>query len=336
MKIEEQLQHKINHKTKPLGALGSLEAIALKIGAIQNTLTPQFSDPHIVVFAGDHGITKEGVSAYPAEVTHQMVLNFLNGGAAINVFAKQNSIGLKIIDAGVAKDFEKSEGLINYKVGFGTRSFLTAKAMTKAQLDLCMLYGNSVISHLQKTSKCNIVGFGEMGIGNTSAATMLMHYFTNISLTECIGRGTGLNDEQLKHKINILISAKTFHGSIAEPLEIIQAFAGFEMAQMCGAMLAAFEQGLILLIDGFIASSVLLACSKINPEILNNAIFCHQSDEVGHAKLLKYLNAEPILKLNMRVGEGTGCAVAYPIMQSAVNFLNEMASFESANVSNKS
>jgi nicotinate-nucleotide--dimethylbenzimidazole phosphoribosyltransferase len=334
MNLKEQLQHKINSKTKPIGALGMLEKLALQIGTIQNSLTPSLKKPTIIVFAGDHGIANEGVSAYPQEVTYQMVMNFLHGGAAINVFSTQHGINLKIVDAGVNFDFDKYENLINTKIDKGTKSFLHQKAMTETQLLQCFEKGKEVVTQLANEG-CNIVGFGEMGIGNTSSATMLMSYLCNLPIEKCVGRGTGLNDEQLQHKIAILKQAKAFHGNIENPKEVLQTFAGFEMAQMCAAMLAAFENNMILLVDGFIASSAFLVAQKINPLIKINAIFCHLSDESGHQHLLNFLQAEPILKLNMRLGEGIGCAVAYPIIESAVAFLNNMASFESAGVTNK-
>lgn len=332
--IKEALQHKIDFKTKPLGALGTLEKIALQIGTIQNSLSPQLSNPTIVVFAGDHGIANEGVSAYPQEVTFQMVLNFLQGGAAINVFSKQNNIRLKIVDAGVNFDFEKNDLLINAKIAKGTESFLSNKAITAIQLQQCLDKGSEVILQILNGGS-NVIGFGEMGIGNTSSATMLMSYLCNLPIESCVGRGTGLNDIQLENKISILKQAQSFHGKIENPIEVLQTFGGFEIAQMCGGMLEAFKNDMIVLVDGFIASTAFLVAYKINPAIINNAIFCHLSDEHGHQNLLTYLNAEPLLKLNMRLGEGTGCAVAYPIIESAVSFLNNMASFESAGVTNK-
>jgi len=332
--LKDQLLHKIDFKTKPIGALGTLEKLALQIGQIQNTLTPKLTNPTIVVFAGDHGIAKEGVSAYPQEVTFQMVMNFLQGGAAINVFSKQNNIDLKIVDAGVNFDFEPNENLINAKIAHGTKSFLTEKAMTEVQLQQCFDTGSEIVNSIYEDN-CNVIGFGEMGIGNTSSATMLMSYLCNLPIEKCVGRGTGLNDIQLENKIAILKQAQIFHGEIENPKNVLQTFGGFEVAQMCGAMLAAFKNNMLILVDGFIASNAFLVAYKLNPAILNNAIFCHLSDEFGHHKLLNYLNAEPLLKLNMRLGEGTGCAVAYPIMESAVSFLNNMASFESAGVTNK-
>lgn len=332
--IKEALEHKINLKTKPIGSLGSLEKIALKIGEIQNTLSPVLHNPSILVFAADHGIAKDGVSAYPQEVTYQMVMNFIQGGAAINVFCKQNNIALKIIDAGVNYTFEDLSNLINLKVGLGTKSFLQEKAMSALELGLCFENGKETIRVLKREG-CNIVGFGEMGIGNTSSASMLMSSICEIPIDQCIGRGTGINDQQLFNKLSILTQAQKKHGKLSSPEEILCTFGGFEIAQICGAMLEAYDQKMVLLVDGFIASAAFLVAFKINPAIIDNALFCHLSEESGHEKLLNYINAEPILKLNMRLGEGTGCAVAYPIIKSAVAFLNEMASFDSAGVSTK-
>ena len=329
--LEQQLQHKIDFKTKPLGALGALEKLALQIGSIQKTLTPSLLNPTIVVFAGDHGIVQEGVSAYPAEVTYQMVLNFLNGGAAINVFCKQHHIALKVADAGVNFDFEPHSSLVNSKVGKSTKNFLQQPAMTPAELQMCLEYGAKIMNE----TSGNVIGFGEMGIGNTSSAAMLMSALCQLPLADCVGRGTGLDDQQLNHKMAVLTKAQQAHPNLQTPQEVLQTFGGFEIAQMTGAMLAAFADNRLLLIDGFIATSAFLVAFKINPAIKNNAVFCHLSDERGHQNLLNYLEASPLLKLNMRLGEGTGCAMAYPIVQSAVLFLNEMASFESANVSNQ-
>jgi nicotinate-nucleotide--dimethylbenzimidazole phosphoribosyltransferase len=331
--LVDNIKHKINTKTKPLGALGVLEKIALQIGTIQNTLSPELKNPTIVVFAGDHGIAKHGTSAYPQEVTYQMVLNFLQSGAAINVFCNQNGIALKVVDAGVNFDFEPNSQLIDAKIAKGTKSFLTEKAMTNQQLMECKNQAKTLVSQLAATD-CNVIGFGEMGIGNTSAASLIMSTLCDLSIEKCIGRGTGLNDEQLKNKTALLTQSQTFHGSIKSPEEVLQTFGGFEIAHICYAMLAAKEYNMVILVDGFIATSAYLVASKIVPDIKENAIFCHLSDESGHLNLLNYLDAKPLLQLSMRLGEGTGCAVAYPIIQSAVSFLNLMASFESAGVSN--
>jgi nicotinate-nucleotide--dimethylbenzimidazole phosphoribosyltransferase len=332
--ITEALQHKIDFKTKPIGALGILEKIALQIGTIQNTLSPQLTKPTIMVFAGDHGIANEGVSAYPQEVTFQMVMNFLQGGAAINVFAAQHNIDIKVVDAGVNFDFEINEKLIDLKIGKGTKSFLADKAMSETELEKCFVEAEKIVTDIYNDG-CNVIGFGEMGIGNTSAATMLMSSICNLPVEKCVGRGTGLNDEQLNKKVEILNRAKSFHGNISEAKEVLMTYGGFEIAQICAAMLEAKKNNMLILVDGFIATSAFLVAHKLNPSIIDNAIFCHLSDEHGHQNLLNYLGVEPLLKLGMRLGEGTGCAVAYPLIVSAIKFLNEMASFESAGVSNK-
>ena len=331
---KEEIQQIIDLKTKPLGALGLLEKIALKVGLVQQNFHLELRNPHLIVFAGDHGIAQSGVSAYPAEVTPQMVFNFLQNGAAINVFCNQNEIDLTIVDAGVNYDFEDYSVLKNCKVAKSTKNFLYEPAMRLEELEKCFDYSKKIVDKIALKGT-NIIGFGEMGIANTSSASMLVHYLTDLSLEQCVGRGTGLNDEQLQNKINILNQAKNTHGTISDPKQILATFGGFEVAQMTGAMLATYEHNMLLMIDGYIASAAILVASKLNPEILNNAIFCHQSDESGHQYLLNYFGEEPILNINLRVGEGTGCALAYPIIKSAINFYNDMASFESAGVSNK-
>lgn len=330
----DKIKQKIDFKTKPPGSLGQLEALATQICLVQNTLTPQLTNPTLIVFAADHGIAKDGVSAYPAEVTPQMVLNFLNGGAAINVFCKQHNINLKIADAGVNFDFEANEKLIDAKINKGTKSFLNQNAITQKELQLCFEKANQIIEQIALT-KCNVIAFGEMGIGNTSSASMLMSALCKIPIEDCVGRGTGLDDEQLKNKINILKQAQQNHSTPKTAKEALEHFGGFEIAQMCGAMLAAYDKNMLILVDGFIATSAFLCACHINKKIKDNAIFCHQSDEQGHKIILNFLDVKPILNLGMRLGEGTGCAVAYPIIESAVNFINEMASFQSANVTNK-
>lgn len=335
MTLQEQIQHKINNKTKPHGALGKLEKVAFQIALIQETLTPQLVKPHIVVFAASHGIASEGVSAYPSEVTFQMVLNFLHGGAAINVFTRQNNIALTLVDAGVDYDFEPNEKLIDAKINHGTRSFLTHAAMTPEECGQAMERGKKIVNQIAETG-CNVIGFGEMGIGNTSSAAVMMSKLLDIPLEDCIGKGTGVNPEQYQNKISILGKSVLHHTNVTtDPMQVLQTFGGFEIAMMCGAFLEATEKKMVLLVDGFIASAAFLCAFKINPGIKDYAIFCHQSEEKGHELLLESLHVSPLLDLDMRLGEGTGCAVAYPLIKSAVLFLNEMASFESAGVSDK-
>jgi len=334
--LSQQIQNKIDQKTKPVGALGTLEKLAFQIASVQNTLTPELVKPHVVVFAGSHGIAGSGVSAYPSEVTPQMVLNFINGGAAINVFTKQHHIELLLVDAGVDYEFEQTEKLVHAKVNFGTKNFTDQPAMTANECQLCFERGADVVRKVRETG-CNVIGFGEMGIGNTSSAALIMSKLLNIPVDECVGKGTGLNDAQVLQKTAVLKKAIENHQDLGHhPLDILQTFGGFEIAMMCGAMLEAAKLNMLILVDGFIASVSYLCAFKVDPLVRNVAIFTHQSDEKGHRILLETLGAEPVLKLGMRLGEGTGCAVAYPILQSAVAFFNEMASFESAGISGKS
>lgn len=332
------LQHKIDQKTKPLGALGQLEAVAKKIGLIQQSLTPQLKQPQMLVFAGDHGAAKAGVSAFPQEVTWQMVENFLAGGAAINVFSRQNGLALSVVNAGVAHDFGRRPGLIDAKIAPGTANYIEQSAMTVAQCALAISSGAEIVRGLAAAG-CNVVGFGEMGIGNTAAASLITHCLTGASLAECVGRGTGLDDAGLVRKQGLLEQALQryrAHGGSDEPLAVLAEFGGFEIAMMAGAMLAAAEAGMVILVDGFIVTSAALTAAKLFPALADYCVFCHCSAEPGHQAQLRALDAAPLLDLGLRLGEGTGAALAYPLVQAALSFLNEMASFESAGVAEKS
>ena len=328
------LQDKIDSKTKPIGALGTLETLAFQMATVYETLNPKITNPAIVVFAADHGIANHGVSAYPQDVTRQMVTNFLEGGAAINVFCSQNNIDLSIVDSGVNYDFPTNAKLINAKIAKGTQSFLHVPAMSETELELCFEKGKSIVDTIAKTGS-NCIGFGEMGIGNTSTASVLMSLLTNLPIEDCVGKGTGVENEKLIQKQNLLKSAIQNYSGQADLKQQLAYFGGFEILQIAGGMLAAYENKMLILVDGFICSTAFLIASKINPNIKHNAVFCHCSAEKAHIKLLNYLNAKPILNLDLRLGEGTGCAVAFPILKSAETFLNEMASFESAGVSRK-
>jgi len=333
--LEADLRRAIDNKTKPLGALGHLEEMALRIGLIQRTLTPVLHKPHILVFAGDHGIVDEGVSVYPQEVTYQMVMNFVAGGAAINVFSRQHGIDIKIVDAGVNYDFPSDLDLVHAKVAKGTKNFLIENAMTEDQCDAAMNQGAAIVSEIAEQGG-NVIGFGEMGIGNTSSASLLMSHFCNMPVKDCVGRGAGLNDEQLHCKIKLLEAAHTRAAvDPSDPKDVLTAFGGFEIVMMCGAMLRAAQLNMIILVDGFITTAAFLAAYQFSSNIKDYAFFCHQSHEQGHQAMMTHLNARPLLDLGMRLGEGTAAALAYPLIVAAVKFLNEMASFESAGVSEK-
>lgn len=332
--IQQALQHKINTKTKPLGALGVLEDIALKIGEIQKTTTPQLNKPTMMVFAGDHGVVKsKSVSPFPQEVTAQMVFNFLQGGAAINVFCNQNGIDLQVIDAGVNFDFEPGSKLIDAKVNRGTKDYSVEPAMSIEDCKKAVSKGEDLVTK-QFSQGTNVIGFGEMGIGNTSAAALLMSAYTTIAIEECVGKGTGVDAEGLKNKISILKEVQAFHGSKKEALEILATFGGYEIAMMAGAFLQAYRLNMTIIVDGFIVTSALLAAHAIEPKVLDNCVFSHCSNEQGHQKMLTFLQAKAVLNLGLRLGEGTGVALVYPLIESSVNFLNQMSSFEDAGVSN--
>ncbi|WP_291720667.1 nicotinate-nucleotide--dimethylbenzimidazole phosphoribosyltransferase [Bernardetia sp.] len=331
--LRPDLQRKINQKTKPIGSLGRLEGVALQIGLIQQTLSPKLTNPHIVVFAGDHGIAESGVSQYPQEVTYQMVKNFLNGGAAINTFCKQNNIELIVADTGVKGDFDKElTHFLNLKISHGTKNFLEKPAMSEKECLKCIEQGSNIVKDIAKKGT-NVIGFGEMGIGNTSSASFILHHLTGMKLAECVGSGTGLNEKGLEKKLAILKQANRKYPKNMKPLEVLATFGGFEIAHMVGAMLEGAEQKMVVLVDGFIATSAAMIAHALYPQAKEYMIFSHQSDEYGHAHMLEHLRVMPLLLLGMRLGEGTGCAVAYPLLKSAVNFINNMASFEDASVS---
>jgi nicotinate-nucleotide--dimethylbenzimidazole phosphoribosyltransferase len=333
MNLKEQLQFKIDNKTKPGGSLGQLEDIALQLGLIQQSLSPQISNPAILVFAADHGLVAEKISPYPKEVTFQMAMNFVAGGAAISVFCRNNGINLRVIDAGVDHNFPENCGIIPAKIARGSRNMLHEPAMTPDECKLALQRGGEFVKE-EASRGCNTIGFGEMGIGNTSPSSLLMHAFTGLSIEECTGRGAGLDSTQLDHKLTVLKKISEKYAPVT-PLEKLATFGGLEIAMMVGAMLEAYEQGMAILVDGFIATAAILTACNIKPAVRDNCIFCHTSNEKGHQLLLQYLKAETILNLGMRLGEGTGVAIAMPVLRSATHFINQMASFDEAGVSNK-
>ena len=332
--LDAALRHKIDTKTKPPGSLGRLEALALQIGRVRASLTPTLANPHIVVFAGDHGAAKAGISAFPQEVTWQMVENFLAGGAAINVFARANGLGLTVVDAGVAHDFGARPNLINAKVDAGgTDSYLAGAAMTAEQCTQALQHGAAIVNALADNG-CEVIGFGEMGIGNTASAALITHCLTDAPLADCVGRGTGLDDAGLARKRQLLQQALDLWAErSADPLAVLARFGGFEIAMMAGAMLAAAQRRMLVLVDGFICGAAALVAARLQPAFLDYAVFCHASAEAGHRVQLAALQAVPLVSLDLRLGEGTGAALAWPLVRAACVFLNEMASFESAGVS---
>lgn len=330
--LRAALQAAIDDKTKPPGSLGRLESLAMQIGLIRGETQPVLTRPTIIVFAGDHGVADAGVSAFPPEVTAQMVLNFLGGGAAINVFARQHGMVLEVVDAGVRAPLPAAPGLVNCRVADGTRNFVEEAAMTPAQAGAAIQAGMArVLRHAEQGT--NVIGFGEMGIANTSAAACLMSRLTGLPLADCAGRGTGLDEAGVARKREILERALARHAEVTAPLDVLATFGGYEIAAMTGAYLAAAACRMVILVDGFIASAALLVAARIDPTVLQYCVFSHCSDERGHKALLAEFGAEPLLALNLRLGEGTGAALAWPLVASAAAFLKEMATFSGAGVS---
>lgn len=332
--IEADLRRIIDMKTKPPGSLGRLESLALQMGLIQGATKPRVERPAMIVFAGDHGIAAEGVSPYPQEVTAQMVANFLSGGAAINALSRSVGMTLEIVDAGVATPIPIDQGYERLSLGPGTRNFAREAAMSRDTALEGIARGAARVRH-HASLGTNVIGFGEMGIANTSAAACLMSRLCALPIDDCVGRGTGLDDRGLAHKRDVLARALASRESSGDAIDTLATFGGFEIAMMTGAYLAAAEARMTVLVNGFIASSALLVASKIAPEVLDYCVFAHASDEAGHRRMLAHFSAAPLLQLDLRLGEGTGAALALPILRAAVAFVNEMASFDSAGVSNK-
>jgi nicotinate-nucleotide--dimethylbenzimidazole phosphoribosyltransferase len=327
--LTQRLHHLIDHKTKPLGALGRIESLALQLGQILQSEAPALVQPQMVVFAADHGLSAKGVSAYPSDVTWQMVENFLAGGAAVSVLARQHGLALTVVDAGVAKDIPPRDGLQIRKIAHGTADCTQGPAMGAAQCDAALQAGAEVVRGLPG----NALLLGEMGIGNTSSAALIMARLTGLPLAQCVGRGTGLDDAGLDRKLAVLEQALARHADAKVPLAVLAAFGGFEIAMLCGAVLEAAAQNRVIVVDGFIASSAVLVAHALQPLVLQRCVFAHQSDESGHARMLAAMKAEPLLQLGLRLGEGSGAALAWPLLESACRILREMASFASAGVS---
>ena len=329
---EPAIQQHIDQKTKPLGALGRLEELACQLALIQRQERITIEQPTMLVFAADHGIARHGISIAPSDVTRQMVLNFLGGGAAINCFCREHQIELKVVDAGILTPIDDPR-LIHQRLGAGTADLSVEPAMSQEQAHLGLQLG-SELAKAQIAAGCNLLAFGEMGIGNTTPAAALLAALTGVPVAACVGRGTGIDDAQLSRKISLVSQALARVGDGSDPIRLLAELGGFEIAQITGAMLAAAEQQITMLIDGFIVTSAALLAVKIAPAARDYMIFSHGSSEgSGHGIMLETLKARPLLDLGLRLGEGTGAALALPLLRSACAFYNEMASFASAGVS---
>ena len=322
---------KINNLTKPKGSLGRLEEMALQIALIQQTLTPALHKPQNIIFAADHGIVDEGVSLSPKEVTWQQLSNFLHGGAGVNFLCRQHGFELKIVDAGVDYDLPYEKGIIDMKVRRGTRNYLYEAAMTKEEMKLCIERGAEVVRRCHEEGS-NVLIFGEMGIGNTSSSSLWMTYFTGIPLEQCVGAGSGLNQQGIRHKYEVLKRSMENYNGDGSATDIIRYFGGLEMVMAVGAMLQAAELKMLILVDGFIMTNCMLAAMQLCPAVKDYAIFGHCGDESGHKLILEYMQAKPLINLGLRLGEGTGAICAYPLVDSAVRMINEMDNFAHASI----
>jgi nicotinate-nucleotide--dimethylbenzimidazole phosphoribosyltransferase len=340
--LTRRLQDTLDNKTKPQGSLGRIESLALQIGQILGTTQPVLEQPQMVVFAGDHGLTAQGVSAFPSDVTWQMVENFLAGGAAVSVLSRQNGIALTVVDCGVKHDFlaglpagSVRAGLQVRKVAgaqHGTADVSVQSAMSAQQCAQAIVQGQELVAGLPG----NALLLGEMGIGNTSAASLLLSRLAGLDIAVCTGAGTGLDAQAVQHKTAVLRSVLARHAEVTAPLDVLAAMGGFEIATMVGAVLQAAQERRVIVVDGFIASSAVLVAHAQQPLVLQRCMFAHRSGERGHEFMLQYLGVQALLDLGLRLGEGSGAALAWPLLQSACTILRDMASFADAGVSEKS
>ncbi len=338
--ITQAIRDKWNRKTKPEGSLGRLESLARRVGQIQGTDNPQVREKRICVFAADHGVTAEGVSAFPKAVTREMVANFQSGGAAINVLAKEGGIDLAIVDVGIDGDFDSwiknSPKFYHRKVGEGTRNLAKEPAMTVNECAQAMEAGREQARHANRDG-VDIIGIGEMGIGNSSSAAALFAALFSIPVQEIVGRGTGIDEAILAQKQSVVRQAVARHSEVNQvflPQTWLAEIGGFEIAAMAGLIVEAAHLNMPVVVDGFISTAAAAAAFELTPETRAVCFFSHISTETGHRVVLDRLGADPILDLEMRLGEGTGAALAIPILQAATRLLADMATFESAGVSN--
>lgn len=332
--LAKEVQQAIDIKTKPPGSLGRIEQLALQIALAQNTTNPSVDPASLLLFAADHGLVEEGVSAWPSEVTAQMVLNFLSGGAAANVFARANGIDISVVDAGVIGDLPDNPELIRASIRKGTRNAAKQDALMPDEVDKAFEFGADLASkRIQAGTK--VIALGEMGIGNTSSAALIAHAIDGIDLEVLAGPGAGLDQDGIAKKLGILQRTAARRPGLLQPKDALAAFGGLEITMMAGALIGAAQNNAVVLVDGFIATSAALAALRVHPELMGHVVFAHRSHEPGHQAMLSALDAEPLLDLELRLGEGSGALLAFPLLRNACAMLNEMATFESAGVSGK-
>ncbi|MFC4184343.1 nicotinate-nucleotide--dimethylbenzimidazole phosphoribosyltransferase [Saccharococcus thermophilus] len=323
----------VDQLTKPVGSLGRLEQLAVELAEMTGNKFPDVSPPGVLVFAADHGVAKEGVSAFPPEVTAQMVWNFVQGGAAINVFSRQIGAIFAIVDVGVAAPIEH-EAVISKKVRYGTNNFCEMEAMSNAEAEQALIVGYEQAKEIiDKGARTLIVG--EMGIGNTTTASAILTAVSGKPIEQLVGRGTGISEEKIVHKVNVIRRALSLHQpDPSKPIELLSKIGGLEIAAMAGAMLAAAKRRVPILLDGFICTVAALVAKLFAPDVADYMIAGHRSQEIGHQIALELLGKEPLIDLSMRLGEGSGAAVAFPLLTFATAMIKEMATFASAHISN--
>ena len=332
---KQAAEHRQATLTKPPGALGRLETVAIQLAALQSNERPSLDNIHITVFAGDHGVAAEGISAFPQQVTYEMVKNFANGGAAINVIAHEIDATLEVINLGTVVEADELKGVINEILGPGTANFCEQPAMTLDQLNRGLLVGRAVAERAQNNN-CHLCIGGEMGIGNTTTAAALACALLAADASHLAGPGTGIDAAGVSHKADVINRAIAFHRDhLSEPLEVLRRLGGFEIAALTGYYITCAQLSIAVLIDGFISSTAALIASRLNPSSSDWFIYSHTSAEPGHRMILDALNALPLLDLGMRLGEGSGAASAVPLLRLACALHNGMATFEDAGVSEK-
>ena len=324
MTIGDDLRRALDGKAKPLGSLGRIEALGVQLGTLQGTLHPRVEDPVVLVFAGDHGAVASGVSAYPSAVTAAMVRTYLAGRAAVNLFARQAGARGVVVDAGVAAELPAHAGLVAAKIGWGTRDWAHGPAMMQADAEACLQAGAAVVDRLADGG-CTVLAMGEMGIGNTASAALLAHKVGGLPLGPMIGRGAGLDDAGLARKRAVAAQGAARTPNRLTPLDALAQYGGFEIAMLAGAILRAAERQVCVVVDGVIVTAAALLAHATQPGCLAACVFAHRSAEPGHDAMLAHLAAVPLLDLGMRLGEGSGAALALPLLRAAAAVLSDMA-----------
>lgn len=337
LSFRDAIAQRIDQKTKPLGALGQLETVAAQLALIQSqgrsaaATQIEIHQPTVLVFAGDHGIADEGVSIAPSAVTQQMVLNFLAGGAAVNCFCRANQVAIKVIDCGILLPVESDhQDFVQQRLGERTANFAQQPAMTADQVEKGLEFGRRITRQVIESGS-NLVMFGEMGIANTSSAAALLAALSALPVEQCVGLGTGISEQQYQKKCQ-LVAQGVSRCESADPKSVLAQVGGFEIVQMVGAFLGACEQRTPVLVDGFIVTVAAYIATLLQPECRDYLLFAHRSHESGHKAVLELLQAQPLLDLDLRLGEGTGAVLAVPLLRAAAEFYNSMASFTEAGV----